>query len=253
MGHIPCQRCTISVVKPSESHANNGDVLTVLCILTLPRYEAHAGILEAENTSLRDQNISLELRLLDILRQSTTAASSRGRTAVATATNPHLSPSRCHHHRHHAALVSKRVTTAGEKEGNEDSETCPKQHNYGTGVLQQAEASATACGDSGATSRFRVDGRVPQSGSGGEAGKPWPGGGAPMCAAVLKDLRRRLKEAELEAKEMRAERAAVDKRERLVSPGSVSLLFLVLHLVLGRVFNWSGCDGGNGDDGQTPP
>ncbi|CAM9316370.1 unnamed protein product [Ectocarpus fasciculatus] len=177
------------------------------------RYEAHAGLLEAENTSLRDQNVSLELRLLDILRQSTTAASSRGRTAVATVANSHLSPSGCHQHRPHAALVSTRATTAGEKEGNQDSsETCPKQRGSGTGAFQQA---ATACGDSGATSRFRVDGRVPPSGGVGEAGKPWPGGGAPMCTAVLKDLRRRLKEAELEAKEMRAERAAVDKRDRL--------------------------------------
>ncbi|CAM9119086.1 unnamed protein product [Ectocarpus sp. 4 AP-2014] len=176
------------------------------------RYEAHAGIIEAENISLRDQNISLELRLLDILRQSTAAASSRGGTTVATETNSHLSPSS---YLHHAALVSTRATAASEKEGNQDSETCPKQHKYGTGALQQAEASATACVDSGATSRFRVDGRVPPSGSVGEAGKPWPGGRAPMCAAALKDLRRRLKEAELEAKEMRAERAAVDKRDRL--------------------------------------
>ncbi|CAN0394256.1 unnamed protein product [Ectocarpus sp. 12 AP-2014] len=179
------------------------------------RYEAHAGILEAENTSLRDRNISLELRLLDILRQSTAAASSRGGTTVATDTNAHLSPSGCHQHLHHAAPVSTRATAVGEKEGNQDTETCPKQHKYGTGALQQAEASARACVDSGATSRFRLDGRVPPSGSVREAGKPWPGGGAPMCAAVLKDLRRRLKEAELEAKEMRAERAAVDKRDRL--------------------------------------
>ncbi|CAN0007302.1 unnamed protein product, partial [Ectocarpus sp. 6 AP-2014] len=179
------------------------------------RYEAHTGILEAENASLRDQNISLELRLLDILRQSTTTASSRGRTTVATETNSHLSLSGCYQHRHHAALVSTRATATGEKEGNQDSEMCPKQHKYSTGALQQAEPSATACVDGGATSRFRVDGRVPPSGSVGEAGKPWPSGGTPMCAAVLKDLRRRLKEAELEAKKMRAERAAVDKRDRL--------------------------------------
>ncbi|CAB1120922.1 unnamed protein product [Ectocarpus sp. CCAP 1310/34] len=179
------------------------------------RYEAHVGILEAENTSLRDRNISLELRLLDILRQSTAAASSRGGTTLETETNSHLSPSGCHQHQHHAALFSTRATTAGEKEGNKDSEICPKQHKYGTGALQQSDASATACVDGGTTSRFRVDGSVPVSGSVGEAGKPWASGGAPMCAAVLKDLRRRLKEAELEAKEMRAERAAVDKRDRL--------------------------------------
>ena len=72
-------------------------------------------------------------------------------------------------------------------------------------------------GGGGASSRFRVDGRITRP----ARGDPWSpaggSGGAPMCAAVLKDLRRRLKEAELEARAMRAERAAVDKRDRLVS------------------------------------
>ena len=46
--------------------------------------------------------------------------------------------------------------------------------------------------------------------------------GAPVMTAALRDLRRRLREAELEVKGMRAERASLARRDRRVSP-------LILH------------------------
>lgn len=153
------------------------------------RYEAHAGILEAENTSLRDQNIALELRLLDLLRQSTTAVPRKATLPAAAAAIATATPRNENQQLHHQL-------------GQEEEDGM-----FGT-------TAASFAGDNGAaSSRFRVDGRVTRPVRGDSS----PGRGAPMCAAVLKTLRRRLKEAELEARAMRAERAAADKRERLVS------------------------------------
>eukprot|EP00903_Cladosiphon_okamuranus_P012512 g11716.t1 len=150
------------------------------------RYEAHAGILEAENTSLRDRNIALELRLLELLRQSTAAVPRRAATPAAAAAS--------------AAATHR----------NENQQQNHQLSQEEDGML--GTTAAPFAGDNGATSsRFRVDGRVARPVPGASSS----GGGEPMCAAVLKDLWRRLKEAELEAQAMRAERAAVDKRDRL--------------------------------------
>eukprot|EP00752_Nemacystus_decipiens_P004987 g4535.t1 len=165
------------------------------------RYEAHAGVLEAENTSLRDQNIALELRLLDLLRQSTTAVPS-GAAAPAAA------DSATDRRNQRLKYQQERVE---EQNGGEEDMCGTLKGEQTLGVDSLRPAARPASGTSGASSRFRVDGRIARPARGDSS----PGGGAPMCAAVLKDLRRRLKEAEQEARAMRAERAAADKRDSL--------------------------------------
>ncbi len=185
------------------------------------RYEAHAGILEAENTSLRDRNVALELRLLDSLRQSTSTVPPRAMKPASTTLSPDLSVAdRQEKLRRHqqpppsatAASATATAAAAGNREEvtEEEREAAIDQPEY-----TPTAASRCSGGGGGASGRFRVDGRVVRSGVGAAS----TGEGTPMCAAVLKDLRRRLKEAELEAREMRAERAAMDKRDRLVREG----------------------------------
>lgn len=110
----------------------------------------------------------------------------------------------------------------------------PKADEHAFGADSHWPAAATAArlaggNGGGVSSKFRVDGRFTRPGGRGREPLPPPmsGGGVPMCAAVLKDLRRRLKEAELEARAMRAERTAADKRDRLVSERSALCILCV--------------------------
>lgn len=115
------------------------------------------------------------------------------------------------------AIQPREEKETEEQDGEYDDLLHQRTHETGPETEAEAPPSGHCRCDSGATSRYRVDGRVAPSGCGGRAAGSQPGGAAPMCAAVLKDLRRKLKEVELEANKMRAERAAVEKRDRLVS------------------------------------
>lgn len=176
--------------------------------------------------------MSLEMRLLDVLQQSTTSSRpgpTKGTAPTSTAESDiAVKGKQTGRHRQSAspALSRARMPQQEEKRGEDEREgryDVPlHQRTCEAGVYFPEADVPKPCpgysrGDGEVTSGYRVDGRVAPSGCGGRAARSQPGGGAPMCAAVLKDLRRRLKEVELEAKEMRAERAAVEKRDRLVS------------------------------------
>ncbi|CAM9928331.1 unnamed protein product, partial [Hapterophycus canaliculatus] len=186
------------------------------------RYEAHAGLLEAENTSLRDQNIALEMRLLDVLQRSTAAArlGSTG-TAPTKPADPDVERQGPQKGRHRQPAKSASAGASCEEEEKEKEEqregydVAPHQRPFETGLFRpETDAHRLPSGyarrDGAVTTRFRVDGRVAPNACGVRVAGSQPGGGAPMCAAVLKDLRRRLKEVEVEANQMRAERAAVE-------------------------------------------
>ncbi|CAM9333740.1 unnamed protein product [Scytosiphon promiscuus] len=194
------------------------------------RYEAHAGLLEAENTSLRDQNVALEMKLLDVLEHSNTSArpESTRTTASANTGYPDIAGRGKEIGRHRQPATSAPTPTkrpadeekTGDWEQEAESDVPLHPRTFETKAFRlDADAPKSrreySAGDRGITSRYRVDGRVAPSACAERVAGSHPGGGVAISAAVLKDLRRRLKEVELEAKEMRAERAAVEKRDRL--------------------------------------
>lgn len=123
------------------------------------------GLLEAENAALREANLSLELRLLDLLRQSSLASESAPRVTS------------CREQRAVSSAVDAEFGLSKEGDG---LSAWPGGKFPGNGRSELGIATPTA------------------------------------CTATLRDLRRRLKEAEREVKELRLQRASVDRRERQV-------------------------------------
>ena len=147
------------------------------------------GLLEAENAALRDSNLSLELRLLDILRETSSSSTTSAAAPALLRGVPASDQS-----------ARQRERVREERSGASNGERGLTEEDDGRSVWP-------AVHDDG---KFAIDEMLVSS---AEA----PGVGAPSaCNVALRDVRRRLKEAEQEVKEMRLEQASVDRRERQV-------------------------------------
>lgn len=140
-----------------------------------------------------------------MLRHSAAIAESNGSSAASpSAANPRAA----------AAATTSKPTTASaravleRRRAPEGGGRNSPDVGGGGGYISRSSAAAG--------SKFRVDGRVAATAAVNGSAVP----GVPALTAALRDLRRRLREAELEVKDMREERVSVEKRDRRVSEPS---------------------------------
>lgn len=243
------------------------------------RYESDLALLEQENSALRDRNISLEMRLLDLLRdpaavvrdQSGPLNHRRNASQVHESSLVHeelerkgMEDPRKGVGRANAGAASAAVTRQGAPERSSTAISSARSSGGLDGSLERRSIAsrdsrvelpgcdASSRGKSGAngTDRFvsdqganggersvdhlnggigrrktEVDGAGRASGRSGEVigrvSEMSPGANAAPQAWVgaLRDLRRRLRAAEREARDLKEERAAVDRRDRQVRSG----------------------------------